>query len=165
MDRNHQRPGGPWPWVALLTFVAVAQAAGLIGLPFTDPGDQWFEGLDKPFFMPPNSVFGPVWTVLYLAIGVAGWLIWRAERGRDRTEALSLWVAQLVVNALWSPVFFGAERPGWALVVIAVLIVLVARTGWATRRVDVRAVWLLAPYLAWIVFAAALNLGIVILNA
>jgi tryptophan-rich sensory protein len=102
-----------------------------------------------------------VWSVLYLMIAVAGWLVWR-ERGWD--ASLTLWAVQLGLNLLWTPLFFAADRYGWALVDIVALLVAVAATIALFARRSRAAAWLLVPYLAWVGFATALNLGIVVLN-
>jgi tryptophan-rich sensory protein len=158
----------PSPWVsvaALVGFVLVAQLAGLIGLPFTDRAiGGWYDGLDKPAFNPPGWVFGPVWTTLYLLIGVAAWRIWRRAEAADRECALSWWGIQLVLNAAWTPLFFGARAPWVALVEIVVLWVAIVVTTAQFRRIDTVAALLMVPYLAWVSFATVLNASIAWLN-
>src|SRR5688572_7974466 len=107
-------------WFPPAAFIAGTQLAGLIGVPFTTTG-SWYDGLEKAPFNPPSAVFGPVWTLLYVLVGLAGWLLWRSGRSRDRTAALVLWGVQLLLNAAWTPIFFGAERPGWGLAEILLL--------------------------------------------
>lgn len=122
------------------------------------PG-SWYAGLAKPAWTPPNWLFGPVWTVLYVAIAVAGWLVWRRSGGR-LTPALYVWIAQLIANALWSYLFFGLHRPGVAGVDIAALWVLILAfivLSWPLSRV---AAGLFVPYALWVTFAAALNLAL-----
>lgn len=152
-------------WVALALFVVVAQLAGLVGLPFTDtdPG-SWYDQLDTPWFTPPGWVFGPMWTTLYALIGVAAWRVWGHHRSRDRSRALGAWGLQLAVNAVWTPVFFGAEQPWGGLVVITTLVVLVVITIALMARVDRAAAALMLPYLAWISFATLLNGAIALAN-
>jgi tryptophan-rich sensory protein len=151
-----------WRALALAAFVLAAELAGVIGLPFTDTGTgSWYDGLDKPSFTPPGWVFGPVWTALYALIGIAAWLVWRRPLSPPRSQALWLWWAQLAVNAAWTPVFFGAESPGWGLAVIAVLLALVIATVGRAWRVDRLAAVLLLPYLGWVGFATVLNTAIV----
>ncbi len=149
------------PWLALVGFlVAVAVAAGLGGVASASAGST-YAALDRPGFAPPSSVFGPVWTVLYVMIAVAGWLVWR-QVGWDRS--LTAWAVQLVLNAAWTPLFFGADRYGLALVEIVVLLVAVVATTvlfWRRRRV---AALLMAPYVGWVGFATALNAAIWHLN-
>lgn len=152
------------PWWALTGFVVGCQLAGAIGIPFNQQSlDSWYDGLDKPSFNPPSWVFGPVWTVLYLLIAVAAWLIWRSGDPR-RVGALALFGVQLALNAAWSPIFFGARRPGWALAELVVLWVAVAATTVRFAPIDRRAAALMAPYLGWVSFAAVLNASIVALN-
>ncbi|MEZ5410417.1 MAG: TspO/MBR family protein [Acidimicrobiales bacterium] len=152
------------PWLALAGFVALCEAAGLVGVPFNQRSiDTWYARLRKPSFNPPNWVFGPVWTVLYLLMGVAAWLVWRSNGGRRRTSMI-LFGLQLVLNAIWSPLFFGARRPAWALGEMGGLWVAVALTAARFWSVDKRAGGLFVPYLAWVSFAAALNAEIVRLN-
>jgi translocator protein len=158
---EQQRLEGVRPWVALLVFgVAVALAAGLGGVAASGSAQE-YRGLEQPFFAPPSWVFGPVWTVLYVAVAVAGWLSWRAA-GVD--AATGWWVAQLALNAAWTPIFFAAGAYGWALVEIAVLLVVLSVTIAVVRRRSAFAAWLLAPYLLWVGFASVLNASIWWLN-
>jgi tryptophan-rich sensory protein len=145
---------------SLIVFLVVAFAAAAFGALFP-PGD-WYAGLAKPEWTPPNWLFGPVWTALYVMIGISGWLLWRA-RDESRT-ALVLWCAQLVLNALWSWIFFGLHSPGAALVEIVVLWLVIAATVAAALRTSRPAAWLLVPYLAWVGFASVLNAAIWRLN-
>ena len=151
--------------LALVVAIGVSQAAGLVGVPFTDRAqDGWYDQLDKPSFTPPSWVFAPVWTSLYALMGLAAWLVWRRPDGPARTTALALFVLQLVLNAAWTPLFFGAQRPALALVELAALDAAAEATTVAFARVDRRAAALLVPYLAWLGFATLLNAGIVIEN-
>ena len=146
-------------WLGLLAFLALAYAASAVGvlLQGDDVGARYL-ALERPAWAPPSWLFGPVWTVLYACIGVAGWRIWRgAGTARTASAALGLWGTQLAVNALWPGVFFGAEALGAGLAVILVLDALVIATILAARRHDHLAAWLLAPYLVWILYATALN--------
>ena len=151
----------PRTWLTLLPFLlAVAVVAAVGGLAAGSAGNT-YRDLELPFFAPPSWLFGPVWTVLYVMMGVAGWLLWRA-RGWD--VVLTLWAVQLVLNLAWTPLFFGASRYTLALVDIVVLaLVILALIALAWRRSSVAA-WLLVPYAAWVCFAAALNAAIVHLN-
>lgn len=151
----------PARWPSLLAFVAVAEAAGLVGIPFTSTG-AWYDSLDTAPFNPPSWVFGPVWTTLYVVVGVAGWRLWTARASDERTTALRWWVGQLVLNALWTPVFFGARSPGWGLAVIVAMVAAIGVTVVRARRVDRTAALLLVPYAAWVVFATVLNAWIVV---
>lgn len=145
------------PWLVLALFgLAVAVAAGLGGIAAAGSAQE-YRGLDQPPFAPPSWVFGPVWTVLYVLIAVAGWLSWRAA-GVD--AATGWWVAQLVLNAAWTPIFFAAGAYGWALVEILVLLAVLAVTVAVLRRRSTTAAWLMAPYVAWVGFATLLNASI-----
>lgn len=146
-----------------LALVFIVAAVG--GLATAGGLRDWYDGLDKAPWNPPDWVFGPAWTVLYVLMAVAAWLV--AREGLDERAvqvALGLYLAQLALNLAWSWLFFGARAPGWALVDIALLCVLVAATVAAFWRVDTTAAWLLVPYLAWIVFATSLNVWIVLRN-
>src|SRR5262249_34146407 len=124
---------------------------------------SWYPTLSKPAWTPPNQVFGPVWSVLYLLMGVASWVVWRS-RTRQARSALRLFGAQLVLNVLWSALFFGLRLPGVALVDIVLLwggIVATTAAFWRSSRV---AAWLMAPYAVWTTFATALNFEIWRLN-
>ena len=146
--------------VSLILFLALVLGGGLVLGFLTTPGG-WYAGLTKASFNPPAWLFGPVWTVLYVLIAVAGWRVWQ----RDRTGwPMKLWWAQLALNFLWTPVFFGAHRIGLALVVI--LLTLAAILGFiaTARRLDRLAAWLFMPYAAWVAFASVLNGSIWMLN-
>lgn len=140
-----------------LLLVALAAASGAM----FEPG-AWYEALRKPPLNPPNWIFAPVWTLLYLGIAVAGWLVWR--KGAATTVPLGFWLAQLALNALWSYLFFGINQTGLALVEIVVLLVMVVSTAVAFLRIDSVAGALMIPYAAWVSFATYLNAGIWYLN-
>jgi benzodiazapine receptor len=146
--------------LALVVFLALAAAAGAFSAQFA-PG-AWYAGLARPPLAPPNAVFGPVWTVLYVAIAVAGWLVWKARPASP--APLARWAGQLALNAAWSWLFFGLQRPGLALALILALLAAVAATTAAFFGVRRAAGWLLAPYAAWVAFASYLNAGFWFLN-
>jgi tryptophan-rich sensory protein len=148
--------------LALGGFILLCLVVAAIGgaVTATSIGD-WYTGLAKPDFNPPNGVFGPVWTILYLMIAFAGWRIWRRPGGG---AALALWSLQLALNLLWSILFFGLHLIGWALVDILALLAAIIATAWAAARVDRLAAWLLGPYLLWVAFAAVLTASIWRLN-
>lgn len=162
-----QHPRGAHPvgqhLLALGVFaLAAVLAAGLGGIATAGSTDSaWFRALDKPVWYPPSSAFGIVWSVLYVMIAVSGYLAWRAGAAR---VALGWWGAQMALNLAWSVVFFGLRSPGWAMVVIVALAVAIVGTMRSFARVDRPAAWLLAPYLAWVLFASTLNAAIVALN-
>jgi tryptophan-rich sensory protein len=140
-------------------FVLVAAAAGF-GAQFSPTA--WYASLAKPAWTPPNALFGPVWTILYVGIAVAGWLVWR------RTErfvlALVFWSAQLLLNAGWSLLFFGLHRPDIALADIVVLLICIFGFVVTARRHSGLASSLFIPYALWVGFATALNFAIVRMN-
>jgi tryptophan-rich sensory protein len=145
---------------SLVVFIAIVAAAAITGGQFM-PG-EWYAQLAKPSWTPPSWLFGPVWTVLYVAIAVAGWLVWRADK--RAALPLALWVAQIVLNASWSWLFFGLHRPGTALVEILVLLALIAAFAIAAWPVSRTASILFVPYALWVSFATALNFAIWRLN-
>jgi tryptophan-rich sensory protein len=147
-------------WLSLLGFLVLVVGGGLpIGY-LTAPG-EWYAGLAKPSFNPPGWIFGPVWTVLYVLIAVAGWRTFERDR---RGWAMRLWWAQLALNFLWSPVFFAAHRIGLALIVILLMLAAILAFTAASWRQDRVAAWLFAPYAAWVAFASLLNGSIWMLN-
>ena len=146
--------------VALLVFLVIVVGGGLLIGTFTLPG-EWYAGLAKPAFNPPNWIFGPVWTVLYVPIAVVGWRTWVRD---GRGSLMAIWWGQLALNFLWSPVFFGAHRIGLALAdILALLAAILAfiALSWTRDRV---AAWLFVPYAAWVAFASLLNAAIWQLN-
>lgn len=166
-------------WFALIISLLIPHAAGAIGSLFTISAiPLWYSTLTLPAFAPPSWVFGPAWTTLYTLMGIALFLVWRTRgartlnaskeetrvRGRARTIGLYMFGIQMVLNLLWSIIFFGMQSPIAALIDIILLDIFIALTIVYFYRVRVSAALLLTPYMAWILFATALNLGIVILN-
>ena len=147
-------------YASLALFVVLVGGGGtLIGF-LTAPG-PWYEALAKPPFNPPNWLFGPAWTLLYILIAVAGWRTWLdVPRGR----AMTLWWVQLALNFAWSPVFFALQAPWAALAVILLLLASILGFITISRERDVVAAWLFIPYAAWVAFATLLNASIVWLN-
>ena len=140
--------------------IACVGGGALVGVATAGGDSAWYQSLAKPSWTPPGWVFGPVWTTLYVAMGVAAWRIWRAGGWNLHRAALAVFVSQLALNFAWSFVFFGAQQVGWALVDIAALWVSIVLTIRLFGRIDRGAAWLLTPYLAWVSFAAALNAAI-----
>ncbi len=164
--RNRNLKGPARSTLALLAFMAACFGAALVGSAFTAPSvPVWYEGLVKPSFTPPSWLFGPVWSVLYLAMAIAGWLVWRHQRESSTTLALALFGGQLVLNVLWSILFFGLQAPGIALVEILTLWVAIFATLLSFWRISKIASWLFVPYLAWVSFASILNFEIWRLNS
>lgn len=137
---------------SLVGWILVSFLPSLTGLAF--PPGAWYAGLDKPEWTPPSWLFGPAWTTLYLLMGIAAWRVWSRQA---RHPAISLFLLQLGLNALWTPLFFGLHRPDLAFFEILVLVAGVIATSIAFWRVDRIAAALLVPYLAWLSYAAALN--------
>jgi tryptophan-rich sensory protein len=148
--------------LGLLGWLAACFAAAAIGGYFS-PG-EWYAGLRKPAWNPPNWLFGPVWSALYTMMGVAAWLIWRRGGFAANGPALRCFLAQLALNALWSSLFFGLRRPGLALIEILLLWLAIAATLALFWRAQRAAGLLLVPYLAWVSFASVLNFTLWRLN-
>jgi tryptophan-rich sensory protein len=146
--------------VSLILFLALVLGGGLVLGILTTPG-EWYAGLAKPSVNPPAWLFGPVWTLLYILIAVAGWRIWQ----RDLSGwPMKLWWAQLVLNFLWTPVFFAAHQLGLALVVVLLMLAVTFAFIVTAWRLDRVAAWLFLPYAAWVAFASLLNGLIWVLN-
>lgn len=146
-----------------LTFGGLVAAAALLGSAFGPRGSRkkWYDSLEKSALNPPKAVFPIVWSGLYTLMAISGWRVARQTDHFDRRGALALWGTQLGLNALWSPIFFGAKKPALALAdLVALFSVLTAYTVKA-GEVDREAGWMMVPYLAWVGFAGALNREIV----
>lgn len=145
-------------FLMLVGFVIAAFAAAFTGAIFR-PG-EWYEKLDKPAWRPPNRAFAPVWTLLYAMIALSGWLVWREVGFAGGALPLAVYALQLVLNAAWTPLFFGLHRPDLAFFEIVLVCVSIAATILLFYPIHVGAALLLVPYLAWVMFAAALNFSI-----
>jgi len=150
------------PSVALLGFIAMCFVPSLAGAAFR-PGD-WYESLRKPAWRPPNWVFAPIWTTLYLIIGISGWLVWEVAGFAGAKLAFAVYGVQLVFNAIWSPLFFGLRRPDLSLLDIGALWLSIAATMALFYPIHHGAALLLLPYLAWVSIASVLNFSIWRLN-
>ena len=159
-DSSTRGKRGSWP--SLLIFLAAVAFVAVVGGIAAGSARSTYAALELPSWAPPGWLFGPVWTVLYVMIGIAGWLLWRAPGGRG--TPLVLWVVQLVLNLVWTPLFFGADRYGIALMEIVLLWCFIVATIAAGWRVSRLAALLLVPYLAWVSFATALNASVWWLN-
>ena len=146
--------------VTLLLFLGLVVGGGLLIGYWNVPG-EWYAQLAKPSFNPPNRVFAPAWTLLYILIAVAGWRIWVRD---PKGVALKLWSGQLALNFLWSPIFFTAHLIGLALLIILALLILILAFIATTWSRDRMASLLFLPYAAWVAFASLLNAEIVVLN-
>lgn len=141
-------------------FILLCQAAGAIGSIFTFSAiPNWYAYLTKPFFNPPNWIFGPVWTTLYTLMGIAVYLVWKKRKGIP----FWFWV-QLVLNALWSILFFGLQNPTIAFIGIVFLWLSIFLTITSFYRIHKTAAYLMIPYLLWVTFASLLNASIALLN-
>lgn len=159
MTRTHQALG------LVIALALCLGAAALGGLATAPRIDTWYATLAKPPWNPPSWVFGPVWTVLYVLMAIAVWLVWRREGWAGAPRALALFTTQLALNVAWSWVFFGARQPGWAFVELIVLWLAIGATAWAFWPHSRTAACLLLPYWAWVSFAGVLNFAIWRLNA
>ena len=146
----------------LLGFIAACFFAALTGALFR-PGD-WYERLVKPAWRPPNRLFAPVWTVLYFTIAISGWLVWREAGFASAALPLAIYALQLVLNAAWTPLFFGLHRPDLGFIDIVLVWLSIIATIAFFFPIDAAAALLLLPYLAWVTFAAALNFAVWRLN-
>ena len=148
--------------LVLMGFVGACFLAAATGASFP-PGD-WYERLAKPPWRPPNWLFGPAWAILYLTIAVSGWLVWRTAGLAGAVLPLAIYLVQLVLNAAWTPIFFGLHRTDLAFIEIVVLWLSIVATMATFHPVNAAAAWLLLPYLLWVTFAAALNFTVWRLN-
>jgi tryptophan-rich sensory protein len=150
-------------WQKLVVALAIPQIIGGAGAFFTAPQIQgWYSQLNKPFYSPPNWIFGPVWTLLFIMMGLAQFLIWKKKKLND--PIFNIYWIQLGLNYAWSVIFFGQQSPGWALVEIVFLWIAIRLTIRNFYKVNKVAGKLLYPYLAWVSFATILNLGVWWLN-
>ncbi|PLK70570.1 sensor histidine kinase [Rhizobium sp. TH135] len=146
--------------LSYILFIGFVVGAGLLAGLTNTPGD-WYQSLEKPFFNPPSWLFGPVWTTLYVLIGIAGARIWQRA---PKSAAMQLWFAQMAFNLMWSPAFFGLQNPELALIVIVGMLVTIIAFMVKAKPIDRVSMLLFVPYLAWVAFASLLNLSIAWLN-
>lgn len=166
LEPSSSKPGRAAQALGLVIWLAVCLGVGLTGSRATTPQlDGWYRGLQKPVWTPPDWIFGPVWTVLYVLMAVAAWLVWRQHGFAAARGPLLLFLTQLALNGAWSWIFFAAQQPGWGFVELVLLwLILLATTIQFCRR-SRWAAKLLVPYLAWTTFAGCLNFEIWRLNA
>lgn len=145
-------------YFTLILFFLIVAAVAASGVQFR-PG-QWYEQLQKPFWTPPNWVFPPVWSILYVMIAVSGWMIFSASKPTLKV----LWIAQLVFNGLWSWLFFGMHRTGLGLADILALFSCIFALLLLSRKTSPAVAWLTLPYLFWVGYATTLNAAILLLN-
>ncbi|NOU35757.1 MAG: tryptophan-rich sensory protein [Kiritimatiellaceae bacterium] len=146
----------------VLLFIGIAFLPALSAV-FVNIGG-WYEALNKPSWNPPSWIFGPVWSTLYLMIGLAGYLAWTRGCREERRAVFTAYGAQLLLNALWSPVFFGLHRPDSALIVLTLLWFSILICIGAFSQRSRLAAWLMIPYFLWVSFAGALNTVIAAMN-
>lgn len=152
--------------IKLLVAIVLPLLAGFVGSWYTMPAiDSWYRLLEMPTFAPPDYVFGPVWTTLYIMMGVAAYLVWKNGLSSGRVRmALLIFLLQLTLNSAWSIFFFGLQSPQSALLIIGALWLSIVLNIVAFARVSRTAAWLLVPYLLWVSFASYLNYSIWMLN-
>ncbi|WP_297336725.1 TspO/MBR family protein [Algoriphagus sp.] len=151
-------------WLKLVISLLLPQLVGGTGALFTITSiDSWYQSITKPSFNPPGWIFGPVWTTLYVLMGIACYLIWKSDHPQ-RKNLLTLYFIQLGLNGLWSPAFFGMKSPIFGLVVILPLLVLILRCVKKFKIISPWASGFMIPYLVWVSFAAVLNFSIWWLN-
>lgn len=153
-------------WAKLLASVAACQLAGILGAVFTRSAiTTWYAALKKPWFTPPGWLFGPAWITLYLLMAVAAYLVWqKGLRHPGASAAMAAFALQLLLNAAWSPAFFGLRSPLAGAVIIVLLWLAILLTMVLFLKVSRPAAWLLLPYLLWVTYASALNISIYFLN-
>ena len=150
---------------ALIVCLLIPLAVGGLAAALTMGSMSQYAALIQPPLSPSARVFPVAWTILYLLMGLASWLVWRSDVPRaEKKRALTLYGVQLAVNFIWPLIFFRAGMYGFALIWLVVLLVLVTETAIAFGRIDMRAAWLLIPYLLWLLFAGYLNAGVWLLN-
>ncbi len=152
--------------VKAIIAIAIPLMVGATSGFFTVTGvESWYQTIQKPSWNPPNWIFGPVWTTLYIMMGVALFLVWKEDTSEELKKiAFTLFAIQLILNFFWSFIFFNQQQPGWALVEIIAMWVFILLTIFAFAQVNKTAAWLLVPYISWVSFATILNYTIWQLN-
>ncbi len=149
----------------LLISVVIPLLIGFLGSFFTSSSvNSWYETINKPFFNPPNWVFGPVWTVIFILIGISFYLIWEKDFGKNKKKVISIYFYQLFLNFLWSILFFGLKAPLLAVIEIIVLWFFILKNMNVFYKISKTAGYLFIPYLLWVSFATILNFAIVLIN-
>jgi translocator protein len=132
---------------------------GVLGA-FVTAGESsgdWYTNLNKPWYQPPSWLFSPVWTLLYILMGIAFYYVWKKPLSRERNNAITIFLAQLLMNFLWSFIFFSLHSPGLALIDIVILWITILLTIFSFSKLSKTAAWLLVPYIVWVSFATVLN--------
>ena len=158
-------PNTPTEIISLFLFVSLCLLISALGGAITSRTvDTWYQGINKPSFNPPDWVFAPVWITLYGLMGIAAWRVWRKSRRKLITTALAVFYAQLLLNLIWSYLFFGMQRIDLALFEIVILLIVIIANTILFWRLDRQAGMCFLPYVAWVSYAMILNTSIWILN-
>ncbi|MGA9769758.1 MAG: TspO/MBR family protein [Blastocatellia bacterium] len=161
MDIQNVIPTDKSDWIGLVVSILICFAVAGLGSLATNPEiPNWYQAIRKPAWTPPNWLFGPVWTALYLAMAVAAWLVWKRAGWEANNNALWLFVIQLALNLAWSFIFFKFHNPALALIDILFLWLAILLTAVKFAGVSRAAALLLVPYLIWVTYAASLNFAI-----
>ena len=147
--------------ISIVLCVSLGSVGGLVTV---NEIPTWYATLNKPSFNPPNWLFGPVWTTLYVLMGISVYLIWKQPVSTERNKALQLFILQFILNFCWSFIFFGLHATGWALMEMIALWILILLSILHFTKHSKTAAWLLVPYIAWVSFALLLNAAIWRLN-
>ena len=159
-----QKPSHGISWLKLLvSFIACFAAAGFGSVFTVSAIPTWYATLAKPFFAPPNWLFGPAWTLLYILMALSLYLVWEKGFAKNK-KPIFLFAIQLFLNAIWSLAFFGLRNPAAGFAVIVFLWLSIVATIISFKKVDKRAAWLLVPYICWVSFASVLNFAVMLLN-
>lgn len=148
----------------ILSIVLCVSLGSVGGLVTVSEIPTWYASLNKPSFNPPNWLFGPVWTILYLLMGISVYIIWKQPVSKERNKALQLFILQFMLNFCWSFIFFGLHATGWALIEMIALWILILLSILHFAKHSKISAWLLVPYIAWVSFALLLNAAIWRLN-
>ncbi len=148
----------------ILSIVLCVSLGSVGGLVTVSEIPTWYASLNKPSFNPPNWLFGPVWTILYLLMGISVYMIWKQPVSKERNKALQLFILQFILNFCWSFIFFGLHATGWALIEMIALWILILLSILHFAKHSKTAAWLLVPYISWVSFALLLNAAIWKLN-
>lgn len=141
--------------ISIVLCIGVGALAGYITS--GESSGEWFINLNKPSFQPPDWLFGPVWTILYILLGFSLWKVWSKPNSRERNIAITIFFAQLLFNFLWSIMFFSWHSTGLAVIDIILLWILILATIFSFAKLSKTAAWLLVPYILWVTFATILN--------
>jgi tryptophan-rich sensory protein len=151
--------------IKLIISIGISLATGILGGLVTTPNLPWYDTLQKPFFSPPNWLFGPVWIVLYILMGIALYLVWREiDSNKEAKTGIILFIAQLVFNFLWSYLFFGLHSILLSTLAIVILLALILLTTFKFYKVSKNAAYIMVPYILWVSFATILNISYLLLN-